>query len=314
MTMKTTKNIKLLFATFICIVTAAPIKAQEQNMFTQYMFNGLALNPAYAGTHETLSMLAHVRSQWVAMPGAPNSQTFSAHAPLKKDRVALGLQVMHNKIGVTSNTSITPSYTFRLKFANQSILSMGLQVQLTHYKSAFSELKPNDPNDVAFAEDVNKWKPNFGTGIYYYSNDFYVGASMPLILRNDLSLDGSPIDKNKNTEIQYLYAITAGYVFEINESLTLKPNILWSGEGKDSKIDLNTMAYLKQMVGLGVSYRWNESVSFLMEIIATDELRFGYSYDYVVGQLNNISNGSHEIMINYRLNLDKGPVESPRYF
>ena len=286
--------------------------AQDQSMFTQYMFNGLAINPAYAGSHETLSLTAHVRSQWVSFPGSPNTQSFSAHAPLRKDRVALGLQVSHNSIGVTSNTSIAPSYAFRLHFNNSAVLSMGLQVMLTNYKTNFTELDPEDKTDNAFDKDVDRWLPNFGTGVYYYTKKYYIGASMPLILKSDINTDGSKADKN--SEIRYMYSLVGGYLIQASDKIVVKPNIMVSGEAGHTIFDLNTNVYFNGTIGAGLSYRWKESVAMLFEVIITDELRFGYSYDYVLGNLNSITSGSHEVMLNYRFNFTQDRVINPRYF
>ena len=286
--------------------------AQEQNMFTQYMFNGLAINPAYAGSHETLSLTAHVRSQWVSFPGSPNTQSFSAHTPLRKDRVALGLQVMHSSIGVTSNTSIAPSYAFRLHFNNNAVLSMGLQVMITNYRTNFSELSPEDKSDVAFEKDVDRWLPNFGTGVYYYTKKYYVGASMPLLLKSDINTDGSKADKN--SEIRYLYSFVGGYVIQASDQIVVKPNVMVSGEAGRAIFDLNTNVYFDGTIGAGLSYRWKESVALLLEVIITDGLRFGYSYDYILGNLNKATSGSHEVMLNYRFSFTQDRIVSPRYF
>ncbi len=285
--------------------------AQKQTMFTQYMFNGLSINPAYAGSHDAMSLTFHSRTQWTRYPGAPNTQTFSAHSPLRNNRVGLGLTVMHYNIGVTSQTTFIPSYAYRI-IMDEGILSLGLQAQMQQYRGDLSEIELTDPTDEAYAKDINKWMFNFGFGGYYYTNKYFIGASMPLVLRNNLSTTNT---SNNQAEISYLYAITGGYLFEINEDIKLKPNALISGEKNFSKLDLNCNVYLMDMFGAGLSYRWAESLSFVAEIFITKELRIAYSYDYVLGKLNNdISGGSHEVMINYRFNWDKGEVVNPRYF
>ncbi|MDA3852885.1 MAG: type IX secretion system membrane protein PorP/SprF [Bacteroidales bacterium] len=285
---------------------------QSQNMFTQYMFNGLAINPAYAGSHETLSLTFHNRSQWTQYPGAPTTQTYSAHAPIRNDRVALGMMVMHSEIGLASFTTFTPSYAFRITLPDHQIMSLGLQTQISQFKNNLTEIDLEDPNDRAFAADIDKWVFNFGFGAYYYTDHLYVGVAMPLILESDL---GNGNTQNDKAEINYLYAITAGYIFPISKTVAFKPSVLISGEEGYHKIDLNASVYLYDLIGLGSSYRWGKNISFLVELIINPSFRIGYSYDYDIGVLQNTtSGGSHEIMLNYRLNWDKGRVVNPRYF
>jgi len=297
----------LVLVTIFAVLNVTQVFAQQQAMATQYMFNGLAINPAFAGSYETLSFTAHLRSQWTGYDGAPNTQSFSAHGPLRKDKIALGLFLTHDKIGVTSVISFAPSYAFRIHFKNESVLSLGIQFVLNNYKSNFTQLNPATPVDVAFNEDVNRWLPNFGTGAYYYTPKFYIGGSVPLLLSNAAS--------SNFAETKQHFYFTGGYVFRFANNVVLKPNILFRGVvGSPFTIDLNTNVYFLETVGLGVSYRLNESLSVLFELLITDELRFGYSYDYILNELKTATTGSHEIMLNYRFGFSKDRVVSPRYF
>ncbi|WP_282036053.1 PorP/SprF family type IX secretion system membrane protein [Saccharicrinis aurantiacus] len=302
--------ILMLFATSI-----HKTKAQQQALFTQYMFNGLAINPAYAGSHETLSATAHFRNQWVGFDGAPKTQSFSLHGPLKKDKVALGLLVLHDKIGVTSVTTIAPSYAYRLHFGGNNILSLGLQANITNGKSAFTELNPTNSNDVALNRDVNKWFPNFGFGAYFYNTKYYIGLSVPTILSNNFTNDADIEDEVTNSEVKPYLTLTGGYLFQLSNNFALKPStMLRTNYGAPVTLDINANAYFLESLGVGVSYRWNESVSAIFEIFVTEDIRIGYSYDMIINDINKAASGSHEIMINYRFPFSKDRIVTPRYF
>lgn len=286
---------------------------QQQGLSTQYMFNALAVNPAYAGTHETLSLTADIRSQWTGIDGAPNTQTISVHGPLAKDRIAVGLNVMHDKIGVTNFTSITPSGAYRIHFDADKVLSLGLSFSVSHYKASLTSLNPGSTNDVTFASDVNKWMPNLGAGAFFYTDKYYIGLSVPYLIKNDVATDNSNDISQANLDPHYY--LTGGYVFKLDDKLKLKPNFMLRGvKGNPANLDLNTNLLIDDMFGVGLSYRWSESVALILELFLTEQLRFGYSYDYVVGGLNKVTTGSHEIMINYRFAYTKTKVVTPRYF
>lgn len=302
--------ILMLFATHLHFV-----QAQQQAMFTQYMFNGLAINPAYAGSHETLSATVHFRNQWLGFDGAPKTQSFSLHGPLKKDKVALGLMVLHDKIGVTSVTTFAPSYAYRIHFGGSNILSLGIQANITNGKSTFSELNPTDVNDGALNQDVNKWFPNFGVGAYYYTNKYYVGLSVPMLLKNNVSTDADIEEDISNSELRPYLTLTGGYLFTLSPKFILKPNMMMrTNYGAPVTLDLNVNTYFLDAVGIGVSYRWKESIAALFEIFVTEDVRVGYSYDIILNDINKAASGSHEIMINYRFPFSKDRIVTPRYF
>ncbi len=292
------------------------VMAQQQAMFTQYMFNTLAINPAYAGSHETLSATAHFRSQWSGFDGAPQTQSFSAHGPLKRDNVALGLMILHDKVGVTSVTTFAPSYAYRIHQGSNAVLSLGLQANLTNAKSAFSQLNPTSDNDQALNRDIHKWHPNFGVGAYYYTNKYYVGLSMPMILKNDFSTDADLSDGDSGAgEMRPYLALTGGYAYEINPDFVLKPSFMMrTNYAAPLTVDLNMNVYFIETVGLGVSYRWKESIAAIAEIFVTEDIRIGYSYDLILNDINKAANGSHEIMINYKFPFTKRRIVTPRYF
>lgn len=279
-------------------------------MYTQYMFNGLALNPAYAGSHDALSLTALGRIQWVGIEGAPDTQTFSAHSPIA-DRSSLGLFLIHDNIGVTNQYGVYGSYAYRIPMGSGS-LSMGLQFGFNHYSMNLNQVTTKRPDQNFAMNDAGGLLPNFGAGLYYSTERFYLGASVPHILTNDF-ISSEVADANARQFRHYF--LTAGYVFDLGPSLKLKPNFLVKAvPGAPLAYDINANLLIKEVLWVGASYRVEDAVSFLVEMLLTPQLRLGYAYDYTTSELQNFNTGSHELMLNFRFAFDKSKIISPRYF
>ncbi|UII33556.1 type IX secretion system membrane protein PorP/SprF [Fulvivirga ulvae] len=282
--------------------------AQQQAMFTQYMFNQLVLNPAYAGSHETLSLTALARYQWTGIDGAPNTQTFSAHSPVFNDKVGVGLVVSNDEIGPTNQLNVTGIYSYKIKFNNGS-LRFGLQGSFVQYKENFNDLANNNGTDNAFSQNITESAPNFGAGLYYENSRFYAGLSSPFLLNNSFGNEGS------SSKLRQHYFATAGYLIDFSPSLKLKPNVLLKAvEGAPMEFDVNANLLIREVLWLGASYRSLDSFDFLMELVLSEQFRIGYAYDQTVTDLNKVSGGTHEFMLNYRLKLSKDKILTPRYF
>ncbi|MEP0367232.1 MAG: type IX secretion system membrane protein PorP/SprF [Cyclobacteriaceae bacterium] len=299
----------LLFHFWIFGFTAS---AQQQAQFTQYMFNGLALNPAYAGSHESISATALSRIQWVGIEGAPNTNTLSIHSPVPNKNIAVGAIFSRDEIGVSTDNSLFFSYAYRIKFSRSTILSMGLQGGFRQSSINYGELGINDPN---LASTTGEISPNFGVGLYLYTNTYYVGVSSPRLFRNTLNVsDNNDLNEFSTKEIPH-YFITSGMVFELNPVVKIKPSILLkSVGGAPLEMDINANVILDDKVWLGLSYRSFDSFSFLFDLQASPQLRFGYAYDYTLTDLKAVTSGSHELMVNYRFVFSKNKVVTPRYF
>jgi len=303
----------LLFTVLISWGVAPQLKAQQEAMFTQYMFNGLALNPAYAGSHESLSATVLFRDQWRGLDGAPTTQTFSLHSPIRNAKIALGLNVIHDKITVFNQYGVNGSYAYRI-FTDKGTLSLGLQVGFTSYNADLTELQPQDPTDNIFNVDVNKFMPNLGAGVYYYTDKFYAGVSVPQFINN--SLDEEIIEEDSDARQERHYFLTSGYMFELSPSVKLKPNFLLKiVEGAPIELDLNANVLFSDVLWLGLSWRSMADFDALMQVQLTDQLLLGYSYDFAnTTDLRRVNSGSHELMINYRFRYAKNKVITPRYF
>ena len=304
-------SVKLLTLS-ILFVWSINLSAQQEALTTQYMFNGLSINPAMAGSDDNLSVTGIIRSQWVGIHGAPNTQVLSIHSPMRSDNYALGLNVTHDKIAVTGRTTISPSYAYRLHFKNGAILSLGIQASIMNYKAGLTDLNPKDGTDAVFTTDVNTWMINFGVGAYYYTNKYYIGISAPMLLNNNYSSSGAKISEAKLTRHYYL---NAGSVFDLDENYHLKPSVLVRYTEKSyMTADINLNLYYKRFFGIGISYRTTESISGLFELFINDNLMMGYAYDYIISDIQMATSGSHEIMINYIFPYNEKRVITPRYF
>ena len=286
--------------------------AQQEAMYTQYMFNTLALNPAYAGSRNVVSATGLIRSQWTGIKGAPKTQTFTIDAPINKKKVGLGMQLFADKLGRTSNTGAVLSYAYRIRM-DEASLSFGLQGSFSQFNSNYNamELEPSGLSvDPAFQNNTSKILLNFGTGIYYNTDRFYVGLSSPELMSN--LLPGS--DTKLNKQIFHLY-LMSGYVFPLGNTFKLKPSFLLKGvKGAPLEGDVNTNLWIKDVFSIGASWRSYADVSGLLEVQATPQIRIGYSYDYSTTPLSNFNSGSHEIMLRYEFGFQRGKILTPRYF
>jgi type IX secretion system PorP/SprF family membrane protein len=304
------KKIRYSMLFVLLLVSMKAVQAQQQIMFTQYMFNGLAINPAYAGSHESISATALARKQWSGLEGAPSTQTFSVHSPIRNQKMSLGLLMLHDNIGVTDQTGIYGSYAYRIAFNEKAKLALGLQAGISFYNAQFSKVSANDP--TFSSGDVRESLPSFGFGAYYNTERFYLGVSAP-------QLNQSKFNKNNpdsDSKIIRHYFITSGYVFDLSPSLKLKPNVLIKTVvGAPVELDLNANLLIKEVLWLGLSWRSFDSFDALIQVQATDQLQIGYSYDFATTTaLSRVNNGSHELMLNYRFSFSRKRILTPRYF
>lgn len=290
------------------LLSATIVFGQQHPMYSQYMYNGLAINPAYAGSHEVLSMTALMRKQWAGLEGAPSTQTISAHVPVERKRIGFGLMVMHDKITVTDQTGLQASYAYKIP-TKRGKLSLGIQGGFSHYRSQFSEVLDDD--EAFYWKDINEFQPNFGFGVYYSSNRFFLGLSVPQLLQHNMD------NSRDGVAARFLrhYFVHTGFLFDLSQNFKLKPNLLVKAvSGAPVEFDLNANLYYKNLLGFGVSWRTMDAVVLMLHVQIAEKLQFGYAYDITTTELRKVSNGSHEIYLNYRLPLSFTNVITPRFF
>lgn len=306
---------KYITAVLLMTAAATTTYAQQEAMYSQYMFNTLAINPAYAGSRNLTSATLLYRSQWVGIPGAPKTATFTIDAPINDKKIGLGLQVFSDKIGIVNTTGAFASYAYRIRM-DKGTLSFGLQGGASQYRADFASVPLNTGGefDPAFQQNVNKVLMNFGAGIYYNSDRFYMGLSSPQLLNNKLTDFNVESDNSFRGQALHLFLAT-GYVFPLGEDFNLKPSVLVKGvKGAPIEADFNATLWVKDVIAVGAQYRTKADVAALVEFQVSPQIRLGYAYDRSVTKLVNFNSGSHEIMLRYEFGFEKGKILSPRYF
>jgi type IX secretion system PorP/SprF family membrane protein len=290
-----------------------PLRAQQDPMYSQFMYNGLAINPATAGSAETLSATAIYRQQWTGIKGSPETQTLNIDAPVYGKKIGLGLSIINDKVGVTQNLVINTLYAYRLQF-EEGALSMALQAGINNYNANYASVNtdPQNTGDNAFGSNVNRVIFNFGTGVYYYGRRLSAGLSVPHILNQ--SLDGLNQTSVQSRQYRH-YFLTAGYVFDAGENFKIKPSALFKvAGGAPLQADINSNFWYKETYCIGVSYRTSNSFIALFQLQIAEQLRFGYAYDYMLTKLGSFASGNHEIMLRYELVKKNTKIITPRFF
>ncbi len=268
-----------------------------------YRFNGLYLNPAYAGSHEVISASAIYRNQWVKMPGAPQTASVALHSPLKNNRIGLGLIYTYDQIGVSKTNSVSASFAYRIPVGKKKLVKMaiGLSAGVAHYRSDLNSVATTQANDPNFAgNNQSRWLPNFGFGIYFYSDKFFAGISLPHILANRLSGKASVLETSPDIARQYYHLlVTGGYTFTLGKKVKFKPSVLLKFVPVHAPVtfDFNAPFVFVDRLWLGAAYRLNDSYSFMAAVNIIRQLRVGYAYDLTVSKLNRYTSGSHEVVL-----------------
>ncbi len=273
-------RLPILFAALLLIcLSGLPQKARSQQdpIYTQYLTNLLSIQPAYAGISGVLAVSALSRAQWVGFEGAPNTNTFTIHFPMKSFNVGLGLSIVNDKWGPILQNGIYADYAYRLVLRPREYLSLGIKAGFNTYHARHTDLEINDEMDPTFAQNVNfRMLPNVGFGALWHSDLFFLGFAMPKMFINNIVDDS---DNKVYHEVIHFYAM-GGYVFFISEEVKLKPTLLyrWSGQ-TPSYIDLGGNILLYDRVWFGATYRFKNSYALLFQFNVNNQLRFGYSFD-----------------------------------
>lgn len=313
--MKNIKASSILITAFIAILN---VQAQQTPMYTNYMYNTLVVNPAYAGSRDALTITALHRSQWVDFKGAPTTQTITAHAPLRKKNIGLGVSLLHDKIGPSNNTSIAGYYSFIMKLNETSKLALGLSAGVNFYQATLNTLLLDQQSDPAFLTNIkNHITPNFGFGAYYSREQFYAGISVPYILQNtnaDINQFGGDITIEKE---QRHYFLIMGALFPLSNNVSFKPTTLLKvTAAAPIELDITASFILMRKLLVGVMYRTGDAFGGLAGYDITEQFHFGYSYDWSFGlQTNKYHQGSHELILRYDiLSPYQKQIHSPRNF
>lgn len=291
--------------------------AQQDPMYTHYMYNTLSVNPAYAGSRDALTLTALHRSQWVGFSGAPTTQTFTMHAPLKNHPVGLGLSVLNDKIGPTNNTAIYGDFAYIMRLTEKSKLALGLSAGVSIFQANLTSRDLDQPGDAVFQTNVsNHVTPNFGFGIYYSRERFYAGVSAPFLLQNSYALANTNGDALVAKEQRHYFFIM-GTMIPLSDNLAFKPTTLVKvTAGAPVQADLTASFIFGKKFLLGAMYRTGDSFGALVGFDITEQFHIGYSFDWSTGlKTGKYNGGSHEILLRYDFLLfGKKQIHSPRYF
>ncbi|MFN5182706.1 MAG: type IX secretion system membrane protein PorP/SprF [Bacteroidota bacterium] len=278
--------------------------SQHYSLYSQYMFNGLVINPAYAGSSGAIDVTASHRRQWSGLSGSPTTSAITLHSPVKGEKVCLGLSISDDRFGATMHQNVNAVYSYKLKIGETSSLSLGVQGGLEFARANWDKLIRNDADDDLLLSS-NPGSMNFtsGAGIYFQSKKIVGGISSPYILNTSSgrSFLAGPV---------LLYG---GYNFFLKDSSSIRPSILFRGiKGSPAQIDINVMCLWKQKYGIGVSYRNKESFVAMFELNFKKQFRLCYSYDYGIGPIKLLHSGSHEVTFRYLISKNKPEIKEDK--
>ena len=302
---------KKLQLVIILLLAGLAVQAQQDPQYTQYMYNMNIVNPAYAGSTGTTSIGALYRSQWVGLEGAPSTGTLSIHSPVG-ERVGLGLSFISDEIGPVEETNAYIDFSYTIPTSESTKLAFGLKAGATFHKIGLQGLDVVDSGDVFFSQNVDEVTPNIGAGVYFYKpNKYYISASLPNILNSvHLDANGTKI----GSETNHLFG-AAGYVFDLSENFKLKPHTMAKfAFDAPLSFDVNLNLFMYDLVEVGAGYRLDDSFSGMINFMVSPSLRIGYAYDAIQSDLNIVTSSSHEIFINFDINIPSKVSRSPRYF
>lgn len=313
------KTLKTIIAILGMTLGCLSVNAQQDPMYTHYMYNTLVVNPAYAGSRDALTVTALHRSQWVDFEGAPKTQTLTMHSPLRNEHIGLGLTLLNDKIGPTRNTSLFIDYAYIMRLTTKSKLALGLSAGMKIFQADLNQLLLDEMDDPLFTNNVENYiTPNFGFGVYYSRERFYAGLSVPNLLENSYSSEDNASGSTLIGHEKRHYFFIAGAVFKLTDNLDLKPTTLVKvTEGAPIQVDLTASFIILQKFLLGAMFRSGDAFGALVGLDLTEQLHLGYSYDWSYGlKTGKYNQGSHEILLRYDFifSSSKKQIHSPRYF
>lgn len=302
---------KLFFFVIMCLTISG--FAQQDAQYTQYMYNTININPAYAGSRGALSIFGLYRTQWVGLDGAPETSAFSINTPINNSKIGVGLSLVNDKIGPTNENNLSADLSYTIQTSAAFKLSFGIKATANLFNLDINKLNPEDQNDPQFQDLDNKFSPNIGAGIYWHSDKAYVGLSVPnFIETNQYDDNDIAIYKDKIS-----YYLIGGYVFDLDrdQNFKLKPAVLAKmTEGAPLQVDISANFMFAERFVLGAAYRWSASVSAMAGFQITEGLYIGYGYDRETTKLNNYNSGSHEIFLRYEFIKSNSKMTTPRFF
>ena len=308
------------FAIIILILLGTfSTNAQQDPQYTQYMYNTQIVNPAYAGSRDALSFGLLLRTQWVSLEGAPKSGTFTVNSPVGSlDNMGLGLSIVHDQLGPATESNINVDYSYTINTSETAELSFGVKGGMDILDVDYTKLNIFDQNDPRFQNNIdNKLQPQIGAGVYYNTEKFYAGVSVPNFLTTK-HFDESSLSNASSSAIaaeRLHYFAIAGYVFDLSDNLKFKPATLVKVvSGAPIQWDASANFLINEKFTVGAAYRWSAAISAMLGFQASDPIFIGFGYDYQSTDLEDYSDGSYELMLRFDLFKKPERVLTPRFF
>jgi type IX secretion system PorP/SprF family membrane protein len=298
---------------FFALMLVGIVHAQQDAQYTQYMYNTINVNPAYAGSRDALSVFLMHRSQWIGLDGAPVTNNVSINTPIGDNRIGFGLSIVNDRIGISDDNTISADVSYTIKISANHKLAFGLKTTVNLLNVNFNRLtvRPGDTPTIGQYNINNRFTPNFGAGIYYHSDKSYLGFSVPGFLETKHYDDNTTSVASEKMHIYFI----GGYVFELSGNLKFKPALLTKMvNGAPLQVDMSGNFLINDKFNLGLAGRWNASCSAVAGFQISDSWFVGYGYDFETTKLANYNSGSHEIFLRYELFRAYEKIVSPRFF
>jgi type IX secretion system PorP/SprF family membrane protein len=296
---------------FALMLTCYAGFAQQDAQYTQYMYNTININPAYAGSRGVMSVFGLHRTQWVGLDGAPTTNTFSLNTPISNSNLGVGFSLVNDRIGPTSDNTISADISYTIPMNEVYKLSFGVKASGNIFNLDTDKLDPAQANDPNLQNFNNEFSPNFGAGVYLHSDKLYLGLSVPNFLQDSKYNDNEVAVFQERMNFYFI----GGYVFDVSQSIKFKPAVLTKMvAGSPLQVDASANFLFFDKFMLGGAYRWDAAVSALAGFQVTDGLFIGYSYDMETTQLRRYNSGSHEVFLRFELFNKVSKMVSPRFF
>ena len=307
---------KKIIIIFIVLISTIETRAQQDSQFTNYMYNTVNINPAYAGTREVMSIFGLHRSQWVGLNGAPVTNTFALHTPIKNSQFGLGISFINDKIGPQNENNIQADVSYSIPTSEKFTLSFGLKASANLLNIDWSKLNIyNSPDYLSQYNIENKFSPNIGAGAYLHSDKTYFGFSIPNFLETKHFDEGDNLSNSSVASERMHMFLIAGHVFDVHPNIKFKPAVLSKVvTGAPLQVDVSANFLFNEKFTAGLAYRWDAAFSALLGFQVSDGWFIGYAYDMEVTKLANYNSGSHEFFLRYELFKNYDKVISTRFF
>jgi type IX secretion system PorP/SprF family membrane protein len=303
---------KKIFISKILLLMSICIYAQQEPQYTQYMYNPILVNPAYAGSKGYTSVYALYRTQWVGLEGAPQTINFSMNKPLNASKLGYGISVINDRIGPSDETQLAVDLSYSIFFNNDYRLAFGVKASANLLNIDYTKLNQYNPGEVILQNNItNRVSPNIGTGIYFYNKKGYLGASVPMLLDTKKYDDISNSDINQRYHLYFI----GGKIFDLGSNTKFKPAFISKiVAGSPVQLDLSANFLFNEKFTIGAAYRWSASLSAMAGFHINNKLFVGYGYDRETTKLSGFNSGSHEIFLQFELFENNKRVETPRFF